>query len=313
MWQEISTCLYSYNDQHKSNGHIAGFDLSDTLIHSSKGDQVPRKADDWLWMSDKTPDMLSDLNAKGWTVVIFSNWGYVKDQSVLKDRFENMVKTLNFRPSIFYATRKANNDKYYKPNPGMWYLFLKLVKVPILPTSFYVGDKAGPMTNDKARALDDTDYKFAKSAGIEFYDLFDIIPEQQPPNLDNCGNKMLIINVGVQGAGKSTLSNKYTQKGWVIIKRKKGTHEKQIDKVMKQGLNIVFDATDPTVEDRAPLIQQAKDNGYTAIIFWFSRSGWLNNSLREGKENIDRKWLTAYVNKFETPTTNEGATVYRVN
>lgn len=313
-WQltESGTCLYYFNDS-KAQGHLACFDWIDTLIQAKSGDSTPREVDDWVFTFDSVPTVLNDLNAKGWRVIIFSNYSHLRDleanAKLFQARAESMFARLNFRPSMFISMKK---DNYSKPKTGMWELYLSLSKVIVLPTSFYCGDKAGSLAKEAARSHGDTDLLFARNTGLTFYDPEEIFPPNAWPALT--GNKEMIILVGIQGAGKSTVTARLVKEHpYVVIERKKGTHEKKVDSSLAAGKSVIFDATSGTVEARAPLIAQAKKYGFTPIIFWLSRSGAERNKYRTDKKPIPAVAQSKYIKDFQEPTVAEGAIIYRIN
>lgn len=310
---ESETCLYSFTDS-KAEGHIACFSEVNTLIQAKSGDTMPRAVDDWVFTFDSVPAVLNDLNAKGWRVVIFSNYSHLRDleknAKLFAARADAVFAHLNFRPSIFISMKR---DKYSKPKTGMWDLFRSMIgEGKILPTSFYCGDKAGALSKEPARSHNDEDLLFAKNIGLAFYDPEEIFSSNIWPTLT--GKKEFIIMVGIQGAGKSTVTARLVKEhGYTVIERKKGTHEKKIDKALAEGKSVIFDATSGTVEARAPLIEQAKKHGFTPIIFWLSRAGGERNKHRTDKKPVPQIAVSKYIKDFQEPTAVEGAAVYRIN
>ena len=315
MWKEEETVIYYVPEKFNNAGHIAATDWVNTLISSIKGDSTPRTATDFVWTRDGIPTFLNDLNSKGWTVTIFSNYSNIQDKQILRDRFKNMVKSgLNFYPFIFISLRQ---DRYSKPRAGMWDLFLRETKLQpsdIKPTSWYTGDKAGELGLKPDRKVDATDYLFAQNIGLTFYDVEEVFPPQPQPVLPVAEAKgpTLVINVGNIGAGKTTYSLGLAEKGFLVLPKNDKPNVNKARKALLAGKNVVIDATNPSRDKRAPLIALAKETGATPVILWFSRSGITSNKLR-GEEEVPRFAITNYMNLFEEPSEDEGAKVYRIN
>lgn len=311
---ESGTCTYYYNGSNTSP-HIMCTDWIDTLIEAKSGDSTPRKIDDWVFTFDSVPLLLRHLNETGWQIVIFSNYSHLHDleanAKLFQQRAELMFSKLGFRPSMFISMKK---DKYSKPAATMWNLFRSLYTGSVLPTSFYCGDKSGNLALEPARTHDSTDLDFAHNIGLTYYDYQEIFPANPLPQLN--GNREVIILVGIQGAGKSTVVaqlQKLHPGSYEVIERKKGKHEKQIDKALAAGRSIIFDAINGTIESRAPIIAQARKYGFAPIILWLARSGRDRNKYRTDKPAVPQIALTKFINTFEEPLVSEGAIVYRIN
>lgn len=149
---------------------VAGFDLDHTLIQPKKGRRFPIYRDDWQLLYKNEIPILKQLVKDGYRIVIFTNQGGIlKKRTKLEDilyKLDEFIKKVGI-PMDYVLSYKYNT--YRKPNIGMWQIYKKYSKKRIFKkNSFYCGDAAG-RKND----FSDSDKKFAKNIGIEFY-----IPEK---------------------------------------------------------------------------------------------------------------------------------------
>ena len=98
----------------------------------------------------------------------------------------------------------------------------------------------------------------------------------------------LILMVGVPGAGKTTVAKKVVDKGFHYLnadqiraelygsESEQGDKEKvfaiffeRLEAAMKQNLSIVIDNTNLNPRQREPILEMAKNNGYSDIQLWF--------------------------------------------
>jgi DNA 3'-phosphatase len=291
-----------------NNGKIFATDLFGTLIQAKNGGSVPHGLNDWVWCSDGTPEYLNNANAQGYTVVIFSNLMRMNETSfsVFKQRHESMISALNFEPLLFASFK---NDMNHKPEVGMWNLFLERGFKVDKKQSFYTGDRydLGDQ-NRKATVAQGADIAFAQRIGLPFFKPYEVYPHQ-PPFI--VGSQRLIIMVGNQGSGKSTVAEQLNKLGFSIIKRDNKNYETLIINTLKSGGKVVFDATNPSAADRAPLIKIAKDNNIDAVVLWTSRNGRDANALRP--KPVPEEAYKRYEKYFEQPLESEGLKVIRLN
>lgn len=314
-WFEQPTLLAYFPDLSKvpNEGYVMATDLWETLIRAKNGSGYSKEPDSWLWYSDQTPAFLNKMNSDSWAVVIFSNSFKVKadERILIKQRCIQMMSFLNFEPMFFIS---LTDDKYSKPNTGMFELFLE-TKIKVNPASFYMGDK----NLETKKSSTSADIKFAQNVGLTFYTPEEILPPQ--PDFIPCSTspthpcKELVILMGPVGTGKSTLTNKLRNKGYVVAdraaKRKAEKYQTIIPLALSQGKSVVFDATNPAVSDRAELINMAKTYGAEPIILYFTRNGNLSNSLRP--EPVGSMGIARYTKLFEEPTPSEGARIQRMS
>jgi DNA 3'-phosphatase len=173
-WHQQNTCFYLQGDvsKHKEGSvRIAAFDFDNTLVkfHNTSVSTLEEP----LYQS--IPMILEDYYKNGWIVVIFSNQKYPPSQyNKIKQRFMKFIKYLTFYPWIFIATQ---DDKYRKPSPNMFDLFLeKLVESepelsdqPVSSVSFYCGDASGPEDSNPEYRWSDSDRRFAENIQLNYY------------------------------------------------------------------------------------------------------------------------------------------------
>lgn len=124
--------------------------------------------------------------------------------------------------------------------------------------------------------------------------------------------KTAYIMMGIQGSGKSTFCKSFLSNVQRINLDTLHTRNKEdlmIKDCQEKGLDYVVDNTNPTREDRARYIPEAKKAGYR-VIGYFMQSRLKEcierNNLREGKEKIPVKGIVMTSNKLEMPSFSEG-------
>ncbi len=158
-WNTWETCNYVIGDVKTNN--IAAFDFDGTIVKAKYGKKYSTTASGYDFNMD--PEKINECNKLGWTVVIFSNRKNIGYEGL------NFLTNLKFTPWIFTA---MSDDKYRKPDIGMWNLFIYLLSergiTNISSDSFYMGDAAAGFTTDPKYIWSDSDYKFALNIGIQF-------------------------------------------------------------------------------------------------------------------------------------------------
>lgn len=327
------------------NQRIAAFDFVNTLIWSDRGDYTVRGGSNkWVWRSEEIPNFLSQLD---WTIVIFSNY-ISKDFDELQERVEQVMRDVT-KPIFFFAS--LANDEYKKPNIGMWHTFTsiwqKLTGKELIfdrKRSFYIGDRAGfsdaedPMFSKggvdvskeelaKLNLPPETelgdDSLFAARIGLIFF-LPSELPSQPLPYFPPDGNQELIIMVGQQGSGKTFWSShiskhldyyhlvaEETTGERVILARDKRKKLLLVKEFLKEGKNLIVDATHPSKASRKEIIAIAEKLNVPVRIFWITRPGRYYNDLRASP--VHNIALCSYTKNFERPDQEEeGAEVIRL-
>ncbi|OAI54374.1 kinase [Planctomycetaceae bacterium SCGC AG-212-F19] len=127
----------------------------------------------------------------------------------------------------------------------------------------------------------------------------------------------LVIFIGLQGAGKSSFyrtrfadSHALVSKDRFRNNRRPGRRQRHlIDGALQAGQSVVVDNTNPTVHDRAELIELARGHGATVVGYYFeSRLEHCleRNRLRIGKERVPEVGLVNVAKKLEWPDYSEG-------
>ena len=85
---------------------------------------------------------------------------------------------------------------------------------------------------------------------------------------------------------------------------------------MSSGRSVVVDNTNPTPEDRAPLIELAGEHGARLVAYYFeseTRDSRERNRVREGKARVPDVAIYATAKKLVPPSRSEGfEELYRV-
>lgn len=126
-------------------------------------------------------------------------------------------------------------------------------------------------------------------------------------------NKTIAVMIGLQGSGKSTFFEKYLSEHFVRVNldtlKTRRNERSLIDECLKEGKSFAVDNTNPTREDRARYIPEAKENRYRVIGYFMEsklKDCILRNSMREGKARVPDKAIAATSNKLELPSFDEG-------
>ena len=316
------------------NNKYACFDLDDTLITTKSGKTFAEDGDDWKFTFKNVPKKIKELHDDDYNIVIISNQaGLIKKTDGTewwKNKVENIIKEFGVPVAVYAA---LDHDHHRKPFPTFWDMISDKKKIN-MKKSFYCGDACGRKTD-----FSDTDLKFALNCGLEFilpenlfdsqkvkvpdvsYPVdFDEIPTESTYTFTPAKNEMIIM-VGVPGSGKSTFAKKY------IVPHKYGIinrdTSKTIPKCLKEcqryiynGMSVVIDNTNPTVEAREKFMSLAKANGYTCRCIIMDTDVSLakhNASYRHymsggAIDSIPDIVYNTYKKKYEPPTTKEGFT-----
>jgi predicted kinase len=130
-------------------------------------------------------------------------------------------------------------------------------------------------------------------------------------------NMELVIFIGLQGAGKSSFykdrfadSHSYVSKDRLRNNRRPARRQLElIGEALQAGRSVVVDNTNPTVHDRAELIELGRRHGVTITGYYFEsrlEECLERNRQRAGKERVPDVALYTVAKKLERPSTAEG-------
>src|SRR5690242_13264596 len=103
-----------------------------------------------------------------------------------------------------------------------------------------------------------------------------------------------VLLVGLQGSGKSTFYRTHYAATHVLVSKDRLRNNRRpqrrqmqlIEEALKEGRSVVVDNTNPTVEDRAPIIALAR--GYGARVIGFSFDSCLGDCLERNARRSGR-------------------------
>lgn len=277
---------------------LAIFDFDGTLVRPKEGKRFPKDQSDWEWLRPSVPDTLKKYAKDKYRLVI------VTDQSKLwkVDMIKDVVKELKLPITVIIGMEK----NMQKPNPTLF----KEEFPNFEADSFFVGDAAG-RPGDWA----DRDIQFAKNVGLTFFtpeEIFDK-PKQPFPTLTIPNHREVVIMVGYQGSGKSTLvkeqlePNGYVRIDGDVFK----TGSQMVNEATKYpDKSIVFDATNATRERRKYYIEFAEKMNLPVRCIWVTTP--IEEALERVKErerqtgiHIPNVALYRYRKVFEEPMNEE--------
>jgi predicted kinase len=127
----------------------------------------------------------------------------------------------------------------------------------------------------------------------------------------------LVIFIGLQGSGKSSFykarfadTHSCVSKDRLRNNRRPARRQRElIDEALRAGQSVVVDNTNPTVQDRAELIELGRRHGATITGYYFEsrlEECLERNRQRAGKERVPDVALFALAKKLERPSTTEG-------
>lgn len=288
---------------------LAIFDVDWTLIKPLNGRTFPKNENDWQWLYDSVPETLELYHHLGYTVVFLTD--QTKPWKITM--INNVITHLSFDPILIISTSKSTN----KPNTELFYQ--NITEKFNKKTSFYVGDALG-----REGDWSDVDKEVAIKLKIQYYSPEDIFPMDIVEEYDVDANvdQEVVIMVGYQGSGKSTVANqlKSKSKKYKIISGDIfKTGKKMIIEADKyiHKYSIIFDATNATIEKRQLYVEYA--NMYSLPV----RCIWINVSLdtaiqriaqrvQNGGTHISKIALYKLRKSFQEPSNVEGFTLVKL-
>jgi predicted kinase len=127
----------------------------------------------------------------------------------------------------------------------------------------------------------------------------------------------LVIFVGLQASGKSTFfrerfaaTHEHVSKDLFPNNKNRNRRQTQlIEDALRTGSSVVVDNTNPTVEDRRPLIQLSRELGAKIVGYYFAatvRQCVGRNRRRKGKAQVPDVAIFATAKRLTPPSYSEG-------
>lgn len=147
-------------------------------------------------------------------------------------------------------------------------------------------------------------------------------------------NNTLYITVGLPGSGKSTYAKEFikgkeieylssdslravfgkSEEDQTVTPLVFGHIKRKVDEFLKDGKNVLVDATSVNRKERSDYINTAKKYGakVVAIVFKMDRQGLIDRNKKRGEQGgrVVPDWvIDKMLNKFEEPSYDEGIDV----
>ena len=147
-------------------------------------------------------------------------------------------------------------------------------------------------------------------------------------------NNTLYITVGLPGSGKSTYAKEFikgkeieylssdslravfgkSEEDQTVTPLVFGHIKRKVDELLKDGKNVMVDATSVNRKERSDYISTAKKYGakVVAIVFKMDRQGLIDRNKKRGEQGgrVVPDWvIDKMLNKFEDPSYSEGIDV----
>jgi predicted kinase len=127
----------------------------------------------------------------------------------------------------------------------------------------------------------------------------------------------LVVFVGLQASGKSTFfherfaqTHQHVSKDLFPHNRNKNRRQEHLLRAaLSAGRSVVVDNTNPTLEDRRPLVRLGHEYGAKVIGYFFEesvRECIRRNEMREGKARVPDVAIYSTAKKLVAPSIEEG-------
>ena len=127
----------------------------------------------------------------------------------------------------------------------------------------------------------------------------------------------LVVFVGLQALGKSTFfrerfaeSHQHVSKNLFPVNRYKNRRQEHLlHAALSAGRSVVVDNTNPTPEDRRPLVRLGHEYGAKVLGYFFDASVsecLRRNEIREGKARVPDVAIYSTAKKLVAPSIEEG-------
>lgn len=133
--------------------------------------------------------------------------------------------------------------------------------------------------------------------------------ETEPPEV--------VVFAGLQASGKSTFYRRFLKGTHAKVSKddfrnnsnRDRRQEQLLREAMGAGRSVVVDNTNPTPEDRAPLVALAREFGYRAVAMHFDAEVGdclARNAARTGRERVPEAGVLSTARKLVAPRHSEG-------
>ena len=123
--------------------------------------------------------------------------------------------------------------------------------------------------------------------------------------------------VGLQGAGKSTWVTEHlagthavvSKDHWPNARRRHARQSRVVAEHLAAGRSVVVDGTNPSPEERAALVELARDAGVPVRAVWLDvplATCLARNDAREGRARVPVVGVLAARKRLVPPSTDEG-------
>ncbi len=127
----------------------------------------------------------------------------------------------------------------------------------------------------------------------------------------------VVLLVGLQGSGKSTFYRTYYARTHILVskdlfrnhRRPRRRQMQLVEEALQEGRSVVVDNTNPTIDDRAPLIALARRHGADVVgVFFLPQLDTCleRNRRRTGRGRVPDKALYITLKRLRPPTCDEG-------
>tara|TARA_B100001173_G_scaffold304951_1_gene309700 strand:- start:3999 stop:5111 length:1113 start_codon:yes stop_codon:yes gene_type:complete len=348
-WKNTNNCYYKLQKSYKNKNCLA-FDFDDTLVKKNTCAPLPNVI-----------ETLKTLIENKYNIIVFSNQKGIEKKKTshekVQEKMENFSKLLDNSITFFYAT---SDDEYRKPCIGMFELFKSLTKSKI---EYYCGDAAGrpkdfsisdlyfanninvqfKLPEEIFNKVGDvgliaTTQKKSLTNSLYANDVWEngflknkrnIVPLSENIDLDDVleqNQKYLILLVGPQGSGKTTIRNNIVKKhDFEVINndtkylQQKATRQQKFDEVEKDSSKkgIIVDNTNPSKAARKSWMDLAPNWKVIIIFIDVPRDvSFHSNKYRVNHKysvNIPKIAINIYYKKLQIPTKDECYVLKTIN
>jgi predicted kinase len=126
----------------------------------------------------------------------------------------------------------------------------------------------------------------------------------------------VVVLVGLQASGKTTFYRRHlgayvhvSKDNWPNARRRTERQLRAIHNALAAGCCVAVDNTNPTIEDRYPLVEAARAHHASAVALFFPasvRECLVRNAQREGRARVPDVAIFATAKRLQPPILEEG-------